>query len=137
MLELVFLLDLFLQQQKMCFLACLYPHLWFLTIQSRRKCIPMLDLSFYSLVFQGFFLYILWQKCHDIASCCCEVYCYNSTRANATSHIYVHLRSNSSKSSEHEGGWTYLKVTRECRLCRKCLLGCSFSSTASPFSACK
>lgn len=43
-LEIVILLDLLLQQQKVHFLAHLYPHLWILSIQSMQKCCPMLDL---------------------------------------------------------------------------------------------
>lgn len=44
LLEIVFLLDLVLQQQKVCFLAHLYPDPWILFIQSMRKCFPVLDL---------------------------------------------------------------------------------------------
>lgn len=57
MLEIVFLLALLLQQQKVCFLACLYPHLWILFIYRMRKCFPMFDL-----MFQFFYVYIYYGK---------------------------------------------------------------------------
>lgn len=45
MLEIVFVLDLLLQQQQqVCVLARLYPHLWILPTQSMRKRFPVLDL---------------------------------------------------------------------------------------------